>query len=98
MKQHFWRLLTLLMLVLAVQPLSHPAQAQEAAPFLPSDLQIITANNAAQLEQVGIFGHGLISGGSWWPDHALAWSSDGQNIAVAGTVGIWLFNANDLQQ
>ncbi|HLU08094.1 MAG TPA: WD40 repeat domain-containing protein, partial [Oceanobacillus sp.] len=48
----------------------------------------ITPENANRLETVAVFGGSITQP---------AWSLDGNTIAVAGTRGIWLYDANDLQ-
>jgi WD40 repeat protein len=65
-----------------------PAQAQENQPAPP--LEVITVENAANIEQLAILGQGTLG-------HTVAWSPDGETIAVAGSIGVWLFNANNLE-
>lgn len=48
----------------------------------------ITPENVNRLETVAVFGGSITQP---------AWSLDGNTIAVAGTRGIWLYDANDLQ-
>jgi WD40 repeat protein len=48
---------------------------------------IITVENAAQVEQVGVLGRGRIG--------SVAWRNDDQEIVIRGSTG-WIYNANDL--
>jgi eukaryotic-like serine/threonine-protein kinase len=49
----------------------------------------ITRENVAQIEQVARLGNGDV--------FVAAWSPDGRTIALAGTVGIWLYDAEQPQ-
>jgi WD40 repeat protein len=51
-------------------------------------LPIIRADNVREIEEIARFGHGQIFNA--------AWSPDGNIIALAGSVGIWLYDAHDL--
>lgn len=50
----------------------------------------ITADNADQVQLQGILGRG-------WFNNAVAWSPDGQFLAVGTSAGVWFHDANDLQ-
>src|SRR5579859_7198087 len=47
----------------------------------------ITPKNASQVKQIARLGHGFIS--------SLAWSPDGQTIALGGSLGVWLYRAGN---
>lgn len=49
----------------------------------------MSAGEARQLKQVALLGHGTV-------EH-LAWSPDSNLLAVAGSIGLWLYNPDDLQ-
>jgi WD40 repeat protein len=49
----------------------------------------ISPDNAVRLERVARYGAGEFT-------QAFAWSPDGSTLAVGGTVGVWLFDADDL--
>lgn len=49
----------------------------------------MSAGEARQLKQVALLGHGTVE--------QLAWSPDGTLLAVAGSIGLWLYNTDDLQ-
>jgi WD40 repeat protein len=68
--------LALFLLIASVQ-----VQAQD-------DLQVITADNAAQLQELTRYGDGQFTS-------ALAWSPDGNTLAVGGTLGVWLYDVQD---
>jgi WD40 repeat protein len=53
-------------------------------------LQLISAENASQLTQVAQIGRGLIS--------QAAWSPDGKLLAISGTQGVWLHDADNLSE
>lgn len=59
------------------------AQAQEEAAIL------INSDNANRLEEVAVLGGGFIT--------EPVWSPDGRTIAVAGSLGVWLYEADNLQ-
>jgi WD40 repeat protein len=49
---------------------------------------VINADNANLLTQIGRYGNGIF-------EQANAWSPDGKTLAVAGSIGIWLYNTED---
>jgi WD40 repeat protein len=57
-------------------------QAQDA------EFEIITPDNAAQLQELARYGDGQFTS-------ALAWSPDGNTLAVGGSLGVWLYDARD---
>lgn len=57
---------------------------------LPADLPVIMPENAAGLTQVARFGKGRID--------SIAWSADGTTFAVASPAGIYLYDAETLQE
>lgn len=70
----------LLLLVTIVAPLhAHPPTRQT--------YPVITAENAGQLGQIAQYGRG------WVAD--LAYSPDGKWLALAGSLGVWLYDTND---
>lgn len=56
--------------------------------FLPSDLEPITPANMHRVEQVAMLGTGTVT--------SLVWSPDGQTIAAAGSAGVRLLRADQL--
>ncbi|PJF40367.1 MAG: hypothetical protein CUN54_05555 [Phototrophicales bacterium] len=62
--------------------------AQEDGTTEQQDDTIITSTNAASLQELARFGRGEV--------FDLAYSADGTTIAVATTLGIWLYPANNL--
>ena len=72
-----------LLLAFIVSPIS----AQEA-PGLPS-LEVITAENAGQVTELTRYGNGVLS-------NTLAFSPDGEKIAVGGSLGVWIFETDNL--
>jgi WD40 repeat protein len=64
------------------------AAAQDISLSDFSDLTPITANNAAQITELARFGDGVFG-------DSLAWSPDGKTLAVAGSLGAWLYDADD---
>jgi WD40 repeat protein len=62
-----------------------PVAAQDSA--LP-ELEVITAENAGRIEQLGMLGRGRM--------RELAYSPDGEILAIASSVGVWLYNPDDL--
>jgi WD40 repeat protein len=77
--------LSVLLLVSTYTTLLSPATAQS-----PDDPPVITAQNVDQLEVIGF----LLRG----PANSLAWSPDGQWLAVASSSGVWMYNTNDLDE
>jgi WD40 repeat protein len=77
----------LLMLTLLI---SQTASSQDLTFFLPLELEPISLENTSQIQLVGMFGRGTIE--------KLVWSPDNQQIAVAGSVGIWIYDADDLNR
>ncbi len=61
--------------------------AQDLFPLPP--LETITVENAAQVEQVAQLGRGVI--------HALARSTEGERLAVATTLGVWVYDEPDTE-
>jgi WD40 repeat protein/serine/threonine protein kinase len=58
-------------------------------PLLSSTLSI-NASNATNLKQLASFSRGTVNQSIWSPD--------GKIMALAGGIGVWLYNANDLTQ
>lgn len=69
-----------LLLAFIVSPIS----AQEERELLP--LEVITAENAGQLQEIGILGRGAAT--------SLDWHPDGDVLAVGSPTGIWLLDEN----
>jgi WD40 repeat protein len=59
-----------------------------------ADLQTISVSNAGQLTQLVRLGTGLLSNGSY---SRAVWSPDGKTLAVAGSLGVWLYDAEGSQ-
>jgi WD40 repeat protein len=74
------RLPLLMVLVLTLGGML-PVRAQE------SQRPPITAENADQVEELARLGRGWVS--------EVAWSPDGERLAVGGSVGIWLYRAEN---
>src|SRR5437016_6079090 len=66
---------------------SEPPQSAEIT-VGQSGLQPITAANAKQITQLMRIGNGTIT--------VPAWSPDGKQIAIGGSLGVWLFQANSM--
>ena len=66
---------------------SASTEADTSAPAIPAG-QPITVDNADQIEQLAMLGRGL--------PRDVAYSPDGATLAVASSVGIWLYEADDL--
>ena len=79
---------TLASLILLLLTISLAAAQEVDTPFIPSDLEVITAENANRLEELAVIGRGIV--------YQAAWSPDGAKIAVASSRGIWLFDADNL--
>ncbi len=54
-------------------------------------LEPITLDNAEQVEELARFGNGVFTG-------SLAYSPDGKTLAVAGSIGVWLYDTADFEQ
>jgi WD40 repeat protein len=80
------RLLLTLSLILTI---AGSIAAQETVTTLPDNLQPITPDNADQLQEIARIGSGVFNRG-------IAYSPDGGTLAVGGSLGIWLYDANDL--
>src|SRR5262249_17788699 len=52
---------------------------------------VITPGNAGQVVELARFGNGRIR-------RDVAWSPDGKTIALAGSIGVWLYDATDFSQ
>lgn len=62
-------------------------QAQDALVSF-QHLEYINEENASRLERLWTFGRGTIS--------SIDWSPDGNQIAVGGSAGVWVYQADDL--
>src|SRR5260221_1199842 len=86
----------ILVFAIALSTLFQPQSISRAASEPPgaesavgqSGLQPITAANAKQITQLSRIGNGTIS--------VPAWSPDGKQIAIGGSLGVWLFPAKFL--
>jgi WD40 repeat protein len=74
----------LLFLLLCSFPL-FVASAQDT-----SDYEVITLDNATRLEQIAVYGRGMVDD--------VEWSPDGQSVAAATSSGVWIYDANALDQ
>jgi WD40 repeat protein len=77
------KILLLIIISFLIVLWSAPLSAQE------SDYEVITPENAAQLERIATYGRGTVGS-------VARWSPDGDTLAVTGTPGVWLFDAGDL--
>jgi WD40 repeat protein len=68
---------------------NRPSPDIAPAATLPAS-QVITPNNATQLTKLARLGDGSVND--------VAWSPDGKVLALPGSVGVWLYNADDLSQ
>ena len=80
---HRFRLIFLICMFLLALPVS---QAQDS--FLPA-LEVITADNLHQVEQITMFHRGTIE--------EMAWSPDSAKLATAGSAGGWIYDVNNMQ-
>jgi WD40 repeat protein len=55
--------------------------------LLAATSQTITLTNAAQMSELARYGRGVVN--------AAAWSPDGERLALATTLGVWLYEADD---
>jgi WD40 repeat protein len=78
-------------LVTALLALGFPAQGQENDRL--SGLAVISTENASDLEQLAVLGQGTIGGRT---SNTIAWSPDGETIALAGSIGVWLYEVDNL--
>jgi len=83
--KHYWAFLVILWVFCIIY--SPSATAQTDRPL--NDYPIITADNVSQLEQLKVLGEGYI--------RQVIFSPDEQLVAMATSVGIWLYAADDLQ-
>lgn len=82
-------LIRITFLIVCLMLITTPIKAQED--YQPSSaLEVITAENADQIELVGYLGHGEIKYILWSPDKTL--------MAIANRQGVYLYNADDLTQ
>ena len=77
----------LLLFVLVVFSCATPVTAQTFQPFDVSGLAPLSPQNAQELTQLQVYGQGRPG--------EVAWSPDGSRLAVADTVGVWLYDAKD---
>ncbi len=71
---------------LLVRMMTYPAGVTSLFP-LPA-LEIITRENIGELTELAQLGNGTI--------HSVAWSPDGESLAVAGALGVWLYEVDNL--
>jgi WD40 repeat protein len=65
---------------------SQLAQLNPAVQTNPAiELEVLSAENAAELQEIARYGNGALSG-------AIAWSSETEIIAAATSLGIWLYS------
>ncbi len=64
------------------------APTEQVTPTSPTSLDSITVSNASRLALLARSGRGVI--------HSVAWSPDGGTLAVAGSIGVWLYAADHL--
>jgi WD40 repeat protein len=79
------RYLLIILAILCVGASSSCASAEVAA-TIPRDLLPITAENADQVRQLAVIGNGTAN--------SVCWSPDGQTLAIAGSLGVWLFDVS----
>ncbi|HRF97902.1 MAG TPA: hypothetical protein PLZ51_21995 [Aggregatilineales bacterium] len=83
--KRYWAFLVIILVFSSIH--SPMATAQTDRPL--SDYPIITAQNISQLEQLKVLGEGYI--------RDVIFSPDEQFMAIATSVGIWLYSADDLE-
>lgn len=83
--KHYWAFLVILWVFCINYAPSTTAQTDRPL----NDYPIITADNVSQLEQLKVLGEGYI--------RQVIFSPDEQLVAMATSVGIWLYSADDLQ-
>lgn len=74
------------MICLWLIPMSLVVQAQDSQP--PDDREVISAENATQIIELARYGDGILT-------NALVWSPDGSRIAAGGSLGVWVFEADN---
>src|SRR4051812_38425352 len=62
------------------------ADGPNTTALLPSTLNVISVENASQVAQLSTLGRGWI--------RSIAWAPDGKNLALAGSLGIWMHQVN----
>ncbi|MDX2078335.1 MAG: hypothetical protein SFZ02_18025 [bacterium] len=82
--KHYW---AFLVIILVFSSIHSPMTTAQDRPL--SDYPIITAQNVSQLEQLKVLGEGYI--------RDVIFSPDEQFVAMATSVGIWLYSADDLE-
>jgi WD40 repeat protein len=83
--KRYWAFLVIILVFSSIH--SPMATAQTDRPL--SDYPIITAQNISQLKQLKVLGEGYI--------RDVIFSPDEQFVAMATSVGIWLYSADDLE-
>lgn len=82
----------LIILLWMTRSTSRPANGQDGTGVLQNrEFEIISPDNVNQLTKVAVIGEGQRS------RNVRVWSPDQQTIAVPGTIGIWLYDANNLE-
>jgi WD40 repeat protein len=85
MKRYWLLLIITISLFCTIKPPTTIAQTERPL----ADYPVITAENVAGLQQVRVFGEGYIND--------VIFSPDEQFVAMATTVGIWLYSVDDLE-
>ncbi|MDX2078341.1 MAG: hypothetical protein SFZ02_18055 [bacterium] len=83
MKRYWLLLIITISLFCTVDMPATSAQADQLAPDYP----VISPENVSQIEQLKVFGEGLV--------HDVIFSPDEQYVAMPSSVGIWLYSVDD---
>lgn len=74
-------------IILAITLVNLPVHAQDGG-STSNNLAPINQDNASQVEELRVLGRGDV--------RDVAWSPDGQTIAIAGSLGLWLYAPDNL--
>ncbi len=79
----------LLLIICIMTLVCFPLLAQDnPTPIDLDNLEVITAQNADRLVELAHMGRGTIN--------TVVWSPDGKTLALGGSLGVWLYNADDM--
>ena len=85
-----WRLIILSLLTVSlVVQYRLPLLDDKIDKFLP-ELEVITVENAPEIEELARFGQGVID--------SVEWAPDGSHVAVLTPAGVWIYDFQDLHK